>query len=369
MTRSVVRGLAAAVTAGLIALLPACGGSGGGGKSGKTKVAIVTNTTDPFWDICQAGAVKGAKDFDLDVVFKQPVEMTVDTQMKVVDDITKLGIKGLAVSVINPKEQTPKLKAIAQDLPLNNFLTMDNDAPDTGRLCYIGVDNFEAGKEAGRMVKAALPAGGTVALFIGTTDSANAVKRVAGVLSELAGRDVQAEVARGQYDDKYGSYTLHRKQPITDGGARDKALANAGDTLEQLKGTPNVCFVGLYAYNPAKILEAANTKGLVDQIKIVGFDEDLATLDGVIQGKIFGSVSQDPYGYGYETVRWLRHVIDGKDKKELPQMPTPFSVVTKDGGGPLKRTVTVNGTPKEIEVKQRKAAEYAEIIREATAKK
>jgi ribose transport system substrate-binding protein len=367
----VLRGLAVVLTAGLVALLPACGGGGGagGGKSGRAKVAIVTNTTDPFWDICQAGAMKGAKDFDIDVVFKQPVEMVVDTQMKVVEDVSKLGIKGLAVSVINPKEQTPRLKAMAQDLPLNNFLTMDNDAPDTGRLCYIGVDNFEAGKEAGRQVKAALPGGGTVALFIGTTDSANAVKRVAGVLSELAGKDVQAEVAKGQYDEKYGDYVLYRKQPITDGGARDRALANAGDALELLKNTPNVCLVGLYAYNPAKILEAANTKGMVDKVKIVGFDEDLATLDGVIQGKIFASVSQDPFGYGYETVRWMRHVIDGKDKKELPQAPTPFSLVTKDGGPPVKRTVSVNGVPKEIEVKQRNATEYAAIIREATAKK
>ncbi len=361
MTRNLLRGLALVAAAGLVALVPACGS----GRSGKTKVAIVTNVADPFWDICQAGAIKGGKDFDLDVTFKQPTEMTVDTQMKVVDDLTKIGIKGLAVSVVKPSEQTRRLQAIAQDLPLNNFITMDNDAPDSGRLCYVGVDNYEAGKEVGRMVKQAVPAGGTVALFIGAMDSDNAVKRVAGVLSELAGTDVRAEVAKGVYQEKYGNYTLHRKQPITDGGKSDAAAANAGDTLEQLKGAPNVCFVGLYSYNPAKIVEAARTKGVVGQIKIVGFDEDVVTLDAIAKGEIVGSVSQDPYGYGYETVRWLRHVIDGKDKKALPQDPSPFSIVTKDGGGPVKRTVTVGGAAKEIEVKQRKASEYAQLVRDA----
>jgi ribose transport system substrate-binding protein len=339
--------------AGLLALLPACGGSG---RSGKAKVAIVTNCTDPFWDICQAGAVKGAADFDLDVTFKQPEQGTVDYQMKVVDDLIKLGIKGLAVSVINPKEQTAKLKAISQDLPQNNFITMDNDAPQSGRLCYVGVDNYEAGKEAGRMAKRALPAGGTLALFIGSTDSDNGVNRVAGVLSELAGKDVRADVAKGQYEEKYGSFTLHRKQPITDGGVVDKAAANAGDTLEQLKNTPNVVFVGLYAYNPAKILEAARTKGMVGKIKIVGFDEDLTTLDGIDKGEIEGSVSQDPYNYGYESVKWLRHVIDGKDKGQLPQKPTPYSIVTRDGK-----------TPDLPGIKNRKASEYAQIIRDAYA--
>ena len=367
MNRCVLRAAVVVLAAAGLAVIPACGGGGGGGRGGKTKVAVVTNCTDPFWDICPAGAIKGGKDFDLDVVFKQPEQGTVDVQMKTVDDLTKLGVKGLAVSVINPKEQTPRLKAIAQDLPLNNFITIDNDAPESGRLCYVGVDNYEAGKEVGRMVKQAVPGGGTVALFIGSTDSDNGVKRVAGVLSELAGTDVRGEVAKGQYREKYGDYTLHRKQPITDDLKQDKAAANSADTLEQLKGTPNLCFVGLYAYNPAKILEAARTKGMVDKIKIVGFDEDLTTLDGIAKGEIVGSVSQDPYNYGYETVKWLRHVVDGKDKGALPQDPTPFSVVTQNGGDDLTRTVSVGGKEKEITVKQRKASDYAQLVRDAYA--
>jgi ribose transport system substrate-binding protein len=361
--RSVLRAAVVVLAAaGLAATPTACGPGKGGGKA---KVAIVTNVADPFWDICQAGAMKGGQDYDLDVVFKQPAEMTVDTQMKVVDDMTKVGVKGLAVSVINPKEQSPRLKAIAQDLPLNNFITIDSDAPDSGRLCYVGVDNYEAGKEVGRMVKQALPGGGTIALFIGNTDQNNSINRISGVLSELAGTNVKAEVEKGQYRDKYGDYTLHRKLPITDSGDKEKASANAGDNLELLRNTPNVCFVGLYAYNPAKILEAARTKGLVDKIKIVGFDEDLTTLDGIARGEVVGSVSQDPYNYGYETVKWLKHVIEGKDKSALPQDPTPFSVVTKDGGDDLTRTVTVNGKEKEIKVKQRKASEYSQLVQDA----
>jgi ribose transport system substrate-binding protein len=338
----------------LLAALPACGNA----RTGKPKVAIVTNATDPFWDICQAGAMKAAADFDIELVFKQPTEMTVDAQMKIVEDLTKLGIKGLAVSVIKPLEQTPKLKALAQDLPEKNFLTLDNDAPETGRLCYVGCDNFEAGKEVGRLVKRALPNGGTVALFIGSTDSDNGVNRVAGVLSELADRDVRAEVKKGQYEAKYGNYTLHSKQPILDGADKDRATTNAADNIEQLKTTQNVAFVGLYSYNPAKILEAAKAKGVVGKIKIIGFDEDISTLDGIDKGQIEASISQDPFNYGYETVKWLRHVIDGKDRKALPQKPTPYSIITRDGK-----------TPELPGIKNRMASEYTKIINEATKKK
>jgi ribose transport system substrate-binding protein len=347
--------------AGLLAVVPACSGGGGnGGPAGKPRVAIVTNCVDPFWDLCQAGAMKAGKDFDVEVIFKQPDPGTVDKQMKEINDVVLLGLNGLAVSVNNPKEQTPKLKGIAADLPKQNFLTIDNDAPDTGRLAYIGVDNVLAGKEVGRLVKQARPDGGTLALFIGTTDSDNSKKRVAGVLSELAGEDVLAEVTAGKYRETYGKFKLHKKEPITDGLAVDKAAANSADAMAQLQGTPNLVFVGLYAYNPAKILEAARAKGLVGTIKIVGFDEDTVTLDGIEKGEIEGSVSQDPYNYGYETVKWLSHVARDKDKKDLPQKATAHSIITKDGGTPVEH----DG----LTVRFRKASEYKKLIADATKK-
>lgn len=358
MTRSLqLRLLRLAAILGVAAVaitLPACGGG-----SGKPRVAIVTNCADPFWDICQAGANKAAGEFGVELIFRQPIQLSVDEQNKAVDDVVRLGLKGLAVSVVNPSEQTAKLKAVAADLPGNNFITIDNDADKSGRLCYVGVDNFEAGKEAGKMVKHALPDGGTVGLFIGGTDSANAVARIAGVLTELGGTDARADVKNGVYREKYGNYTLHAKQPITDEGKKDKAEQNAGAFMDEYAAKPNVCFVGLYAYNPAKAVEQARKKGLTGKVQIVAFDEDLVTLEGIKQGEIVGSVSQDPYGYGYETVKWLKHVIDGKDTKALPQSATKYSIVTKDGQ-PLPNT-----TPG---ISAKKADEYYKTVADAIKK-
>ena len=130
--------------------------------------------------------------------------------------------------------------------------------------------------------------------------------------------------------------------------------------MAQLQGTPNLVFVGLYAYNPAKILEAARAKGMVGTIKIVGFDEDTVTLDGIEKGEIEGSVSQDPYNYGYETVKWLSHVARDKDKKDLPQKATAHSIITRDGGTPVEH----DG----LTIRYRKASEYKKLIQDATKK-
>lgn len=341
------------IAAGLAAV-PACSGNrGSGGGGGRPKVAVVTNCTDPFWDICEAGAKKSAAENGVDLVFRQPANLDVSLQNEIVETVLKLGVSGIAVSVINPKEQTPDLKRVASQV---NLLTMDNDADQSGRLCYVGVDNYDCGKEVGRLVKRAIPNGGTVALFIGTTTSANAQDRVAGVLDELDGKDNRADIRTGKFKEKYGKYTLHRKEPITDETKREKALANASDALEQLKTTPDVCLVGLYAYNPATILEATRSKQLIGKVRIVGFDEDFVTLDGVDKGEIEGTVVQDPYNYGYESVKWLAHLAKGGDKGQLPQKATPHRVVTRDGD-PAKLP--------DVKVPVYKASEYAKKIREA----
>lgn len=343
-----------AVLATGLAGIPACGNKGGsGGGAAKPKVAVVSNCTDPFWDICEAGAKKSAADNGVDVVFRQPANLEVALQNEIVETLLKTGIKGIAISVINPKEQTPDLKRIASQVHL---LTMDNDADQSGRLCYVGVDNYECGKGVGKLVRRAMPQGGTIALFIGTTTSANAQDRVAGVLDELDGKDNRPDIRAGKFKEKYGNYTLHRKEPIVDETKRDKALANASDTLEQVKNLPNVCLVGLYAYNPPTILEAARSKQLIGKVKIVGFDEDFVTLDGIDKGEIEATVVQDPYNYGYESVKWLAHLAKGGDKGQLPTKATPFRVVIRDGDA---------AKLPEFTVPIYKATEYAKKIRDA----
>ncbi len=293
-----------------LALVPACNKpatTGGTVPAGaRPKVAVVTNNTADFWSICEAGATKGARDFDCDVVFRQPPTDAVADQMTIVKDLVRTGINGLAVSVIRPADQAQDLKAVAGK---THFITMDNDAPESGRKCYIGVDNYEAG---------------TVALFIGNESSANAVDRIGGVLDELAGTKGAARTPGDIGKYKFLGVT-------TDGADQKVAQDKSKDMLEKLRGTPNVCVVGLYAYNPKALLLAAKSKGLVGKVKIVGFDEDEVTLQGIIEGEVAGTVVQDPFNYGYKSVEVLAALARGDQSKAVDQS-IPHRVVTKDGG-------------------------------------
>jgi ribose transport system substrate-binding protein len=326
MSRWVRIALTALVATGL-AGLPACGGSG------KPKIGIVTNCTADFWSICEAGAKKAAQEQDVELVFRQPTNMDAAEQLPIVEGFVAQRCKGIAVSVIDPKGQTPDLTRIAKDTPL---LTMDNDADQTGRLCYIGIDNKEAGKAVGRLVKKALPTGGTLAMFIGSTTSANGHARSQGVLDELAGQD-NAQGTDATHPQKpnikgkmFGQFFLVDGAPRTDDGKSDVATNNATDVLTRLEGVADVALVGLYAYNPPAIVNAVAAKKLTGKVKVVGFDEDWTTLAAIRDGHVAGTVVQDPFQYGYKSVEVLAAVAKG-DRSKLPKEPIKYRVVTKDG--------------------------------------
>ena len=66
------------------------------------------------------------------------------------------------------------------------------------------------------------------------------------------------------------------------------------------------------------ILEAVRGAGKIDQIKIIAFDEEDATLQGIVDGEVAGTIVQNPYRYGFESVRVLAALERG-DESAIPE--------------------------------------------------
>lgn len=290
------------------------------GKDDKVKVAIVSNNPAEFWTICEAGAAEAAKEFNADLFFRRPPQGSASEQREIIEDLMTQGVNGIAISVNDPKNQVNFLNRVAERMPL---VTQDNDAPDSKRLCYIGTNNYQAGLAAGKLVKEALPDGGTIAIFVGQPDPVNAKERRQGVLDELAGE----KDAKGP---KYGKFSL--LGTFYDNVNEDEAKVKASTALVQLQNEPNVCMVGLWAYNPPAILSAVKNAGKQGKVKIVAFDEMENTLQGIKDGLIVGSIVQQPYQFGYQSVKLLSELARG-DKSHVPAngiMDVPFLVLKKD---------------------------------------
>jgi ribose transport system substrate-binding protein len=339
----------------VLGMVPACKSD-----KGRIKIAVVTNNPETFWKFADAGARKAAKDFDVELLFRMPDSGNAEEQRQIVRSLTEQGIAGIAVSVIDPKEQSRELKQIAGQLKL---VTMDNDAPHSDRICYVGTDNYAAGRAAGRLVREALPQGGDIGIFVGQITPDNARARFEGVVDELAGSPTRGAVGKPinrKIGDKeyffkqYGNYFLYLGQAQTDQADRVEARTNARDTLSALGDRPDVCMIGLWAYNPPEIL-AAISNLTFKHAQVVGFDEDDATLKAIEEGRMHASVVQDPFNFGYKSVEILAaEARDDKSKSGVK--PIPYRIVTKNGGEPR-----MDG---DVEIKNLKASEFREQLRE-----
>src|SRR5207249_2766580 len=95
------------------------------------------------------------------------------------------GVSGIAISPISAANQVGLLNDAAAK---TNVITHDSDAPASKRLCFVGTDNYKAGRAAGKLVKEALPEGGKIMIFVGRLEQLNAAQRQLGVIDELGDR-------------------------------------------------------------------------------------------------------------------------------------------------------------------------------------
>ena len=145
------------------------------------------------------------------------------------------------------------------------------------------------------------------------------------VLAVLAGCSGGGTTGKSE---KIGKYEV--LPTLTDDKQDHKCKSNAEDTLTR---HPDVkCMAGLWAYNPPAILAAVRDAGKLGQVKIVGFDENEQTLEGIRAGHIHGTIVQDPYRFGFESIRLLTSVVRG-NKSVLPANGIYFidhKVIKKD---------------------------------------
>lgn len=262
-------------------------------SSGRT-LAFVTNNASDFWTIARKGTEKAdAERPDITVEFRLG-DGTAAGQKRIVEDLLANDVAGIAISPVDPANQTAMLDdAAARTL----VFTHDSDAPASKRTCYVGTDNVAAGRQAGELIKSVLPGGGKIMLFVGQIDARNAQERLQGIKEVIAGTNISVLDVR------------------TDDTDRVRAKANVAETLV---AHPDVAaLVGLWSYNGPAILNAVRDASKIGQVPIVTFDEEDETLTGVKSGAIAGTVVQQPFEFGYEAITRMAKVLGG-DRSVIP---------------------------------------------------
>lgn len=77
-------------------------------------------------------------------VLVRPLEgVDAQQQLDVIDELLEAGVQGIALSPAEDERVRARIQELSERMPV---VTFNSDLPDSGRLCYVGVDNFACGR-------------------------------------------------------------------------------------------------------------------------------------------------------------------------------------------------------------------------------
>jgi simple sugar transport system substrate-binding protein len=214
---------------------------------------------------------------------------TSDTGVMVSDIQTAIssGAAGIAVAVIsNTAFTAPIASAMSAGIPVLSYnadgIFVDG-APSIGsnRLAYVGQALYLSGQAMGNQIKALVPGGGDIAIFIATPGTGNIQPRVDGAKSVLD-----------------SSYTVHE-------------IATTTDTSTELS-TEKAYLLGNRNTKGAFAVDGGSSENLPAALTGAGlkipagvFDTEPQTLAGLQSGTLSFTIYQDPYLQGFLPVLYF----------------------------------------------------------------
>jgi len=278
-----------AVVCVVAAVAVACGGSEPAGPK-RLRFALIPKALDiPVFDYANKGAQRKAKELgNVDVTYMGPDHADQLRQKEMVESFISQKYDGIAISVLDAKFLTPAIdKAMEAGIPV---VTWDSDAPESKRIAFYGVDDFESGKIMGEQVGKLLNGKGTVA-FITSLGATNLQRRLDGAREALT-KFPDIKIVE-TYDIKEDSVKC--AEMIATGTNR---YPNLGAWIS-VGGWPVFTANALTPVDPTKT-------------KFISFDTNPPAPDLLRAGKVQVLLGQKYFGWGSEPIQILYDYVHGK---------------------------------------------------------
>ena len=306
---------------------------GNASSTATKRIVLLNNTDSPFWDAARAGIEKAVVDLKLaEAGFTASMDTNDGTDQGQIEKLRQYGTQSdIAAVIISPTSASnPAVADELKNLKSKGIIIgcFDSDLDEKSRSIrefYVGTDNIKGGQVLGTAAKNLKPEGGEYVQFVGLDSQLNAIQRMDGFTSAVG--DKFTQIARR-----------------TDDVDRARARDNVRQSIDQNKNL-NV-LVGIWSYNAPAIVDVVKERDARTKFTIVTFDAEQLAITQMADGMIDAMVVQNPFGMGYESVRYCfaKLTNDEKTSKELfPRLGEPggdildtgLKVVVPDKGSPL----------------------------------
>lgn len=294
---------------------PAASGAQSDQATRKVIIGVVAKAqSNAVFQIAHRGARDAARELApkygvaIDLRIETPPDEDPQKQSEAIEALSTLGAHGIAVSASHAGTLKPAIqKAVERGSVVVCF---DSDVPGSGRLCYYGTDDIDAGERVMAELASVMGDNGVVAILAGNQAAPNLQKRREGVLQEL-----KKHTGIRLLDD--GTF-YHEETP-----------EKAAETLNTAQSThPSITGWALIGGWPLFTNNALRWEP--GSIKVVSVDALPEMLDYLDSGHVQVLLAQDCYGWGYQSVALLLDkIVNGRDPAQ-ERVIAPLERVTKE---------------------------------------
>lgn len=117
-------------------------------------------------------------------ILLRPLEgVNASRQLDVIDELVAQGVNGLAVTPVEDDAVRARLRSLSGEIPV---VTFNTDLSESGRLCYVGSDNYACGRACAGLMDLLLAGDGEVLVVAGHENNLSHRQRVEGFCDEVA---------------------------------------------------------------------------------------------------------------------------------------------------------------------------------------
>ena len=299
----------------MISILVSCQRGKESVQNGKEIALVMKTLNNPFFVDMKKGAEDASKELKVNLIIQAAErEVDVEKQMQIIENLIQRKVDAICVTPSGSKEIIPAIiKANMANIPV---LIVDTRVDATtlneegGKITtFIGSDNVEGGKIAGKYIVQKLNGRGKIAILEGIPGHETGDARLTGFYNVI--------------DDHSGIEIVTSQ---TANWERDQGF-NVFQNIMQ--SYPNV--QALFACNDMMALgaiEAIAAAGKTGKIIVVGFDAVKDGRSAILEGRMAGSIAQHPFEMGKKAIEMAHQLIMGKSIPEY--IPIKIELITKD---------------------------------------
>ena len=288
-------------------------------RAERPRIALVLKTlNNPFFIDMRKGAITAAERLNVELIVQSAERETdVERQMQIIENLVQAGVAAICIAPSGSKEIVPAVgKAKRAGIPV---VIVDDrlDAQAAAEAgvhtdAYVGSDNVEGGRIAGRHLIEITGGRATVALLEGIPGHQTGDARLQGFREAIRGSD-----------------GIHVVSSQTANWERDQGFTVFQNMLEA-----NPSIDAVFACNDMMALgaiEAIAAAGKTGRIRVIGFDAVDDARKAIASGSMAASVAQFPSEMGRlaveSAVKLIRH-------ESVPaEQPTKLGLITRANVG------------------------------------